>query len=92
MIPPSISSAGVVIAHIKGVEQTLQPRLPDLNRVQTSTGLGVPAWSAHFAKDPVALRRVLHLLRRNFADFTPGSLEWCKGEKHRFSCAFLPSH
>jgi len=81
----STTSAGVVIAHIKGVEQALQPRLPDLNRVQTSTGLGVPAWTAHFVRDPVALRRVLHHLRRNFALFTPGSLEWCKGEKQSLS-------
>lgn len=81
----STTSAGVVIAHIKGVEQALQPRLPDLNRVSTNSGLGVPAWTSHFAKDPVALRRVLHHLRRNFALFTPGSLEWCKGEKQSMS-------
>lgn len=87
----STTSAGVVIAHIKGVEQALQPRLPDLNRVSTGSGLGIPAWTAHFAKDPVALRRVLHHLRRNFAGFTPGSLDWCKGEKQSLSrCLRLP--
>jgi len=75
------TSAGVVIAHIKGVEKNLQTRLPDANHVQTSAGLGVPAWSDFFTKEPMVLRRVLHHLRRNFAQFTPGSLEWCKADK-----------
>lgn len=80
------TSSGVVIAHIKGVEKDLQGRLPDANRVQTSSGLGVPAWTAYFAKDPMVLRRVLHHLRRNFTIFTPGSLDWCKGEKGVSRC------
>jgi hypothetical protein len=75
------NASGVVIAHIRGVEKDLQAKLPDANRVQTSAGLGVPAWAAYFAAEPVALRRVLHHLRRNFAAFTPGTLEWCKNEK-----------
>lgn len=75
------TSSGVVIAHIRGVEQNLQARMPDPNRVQTSAGLGVPAWADYFTKNPVVLRRVLHHLRRNFALFTPGNVEWCKGDK-----------
>lgn len=84
------TSSGVVIAHLKGVEKNLQDRMPDPNRVQTSAGLGVPAWAAHFQKDPMALRRVLHHLRRNFTIFTPGTLEWCKGEKGASRSLRLP--
>ncbi len=81
----STTSSGVVIAHIKGVEKALQARLPDNTRVSSGPGLGIAAWAAYFSKEPVALRRVLHHLRRNFALFTPGSLEWCKGEKQALS-------
>jgi hypothetical protein len=84
------TSSGVVIAHIKGVEKNLQARLPDANRTSSGPGLGVPAWSAHFAKNPQVLRRVLHHLRRNFAVFTPGTLEWCKAEKGASKCLRLP--
>jgi hypothetical protein len=84
------TSSGVVIAHLKGVEQSLQSRLPDANRVQTTAGLGVAAWAAHFQKDPAALRRVLHHLRRNFTLFTPGTLEWCKGDKSGSKSLRLP--
>jgi hypothetical protein len=84
------TSSGVVITHIKGVEKDLQARLPDANRASTSTGLGVPAWTAHFAKEPMVLRRVLHHLRRNFAMFTPGTLEWCKGDKGISRCLRVP--
>lgn len=87
----STTSAGVVIAHIKGVEQSLQARVPDRARVPTSAGFGVPAWAAYFSREQEALRRVLHHLRRNFALFTPGSLEWCKDEKKALSrCLRLP--
>jgi len=87
----STTSASVVIAHIKGVEKMLQARVPDAARVSTTAGLGVPAWAAHFSKEPVALRRILHHLRRNFAMFTPGTLEWCQDEKHAMSrCLRLP--
>jgi hypothetical protein len=84
------TSSGVVIAHIKGVEKNLQARLPDANRVSTTTGLGVPAWTAHFTKEPMVLRRVLHHLRRNFALFTPGTLEWCKADKGASRTLRLP--
>ncbi|MDI1321049.1 MAG: hypothetical protein PSW75_12780 [bacterium] len=81
----STNSASVVKAHIQGVEQSLRTRLPDKAWVSTTPGLGVPAWAAHFSKEPVALRRVLHHLRRNFTAFTPGALEWCQGEKQSLS-------
>jgi len=87
----STTSAGVVIAQIKAVEQSLQARLPKGAPVSTGPGLGVTAWAAHFSAEQVAFRRVLHHLRRNFALFTPGSLEWCKGEKQALSrCLRLP--
>lgn len=86
----STTSSGVVIAHIKGVEKNLQSRLPDANRVQTSPGLGVPVWAAYFAREPMVLRRVLHHLRRNFALFTPGNLEWCKADKGASKSLRLP--
>ncbi|MDB6165058.1 MAG: hypothetical protein JWQ83_198 [Lacunisphaera sp.] len=87
----STNSAAVVISHIKGVEQSLQARVPDSGRVSTTAGLGVPAWAAYFFKEQEAFRRVLHHLRRKFALFTPGSLEWCKGEKQAASlCLRLP--
>ncbi len=79
------NAAAVVTAHIKGVEQALQTKLPDNAKVPSEPGPGVAAWAAHMAKEPAALRRVLHHLRRNFALFTPGSLEWCKGEKQAMS-------
>jgi hypothetical protein len=79
------SSSSVVKAHIQGVEQALRTRLPDSARVSTSVGLGIPAWTAYFTKEPVALRRVLHHLRRNFAAFAPGNEEWCQGEKQSLS-------
>jgi hypothetical protein len=84
------NSSGVVIAHLKGMEKTLQEKMPDPNRTQTSAGLGVPAWAAHFQQDPMALRRVLHHLRRNFTGFTPGTLEWCKGERGASRSIRLP--
>lgn len=83
-------SSGVVIAHIKGVEASLQSRLPDANRVSTTPGLGVPGWAAFIQKDPLALRRVLHHLRRNFAVFVPGALDWCEGEKGMSRALRLP--
>ena len=87
----STTSAGVVLAHIKGVEESLRTRLPDSARVSTAPGLGIPAWAAYFSTEQMALRRVLHHLRRNFALFTPGGLEWCKGEKQSLSrCLRLP--
>lgn len=86
----STTAASVVIAQIKGTEKALQGRLPDFNRVATTAGLGVPAWTAHFAKEPTTLRRILHHLRRNFAVFTPGALEWCKGDKSLSRTLRLP--
>jgi hypothetical protein len=87
----STTSASVVKAHIAGVEQALRARVPDLARISTTAGLGVPAWAAHFAQDQTALRRVLHHLRRNFASFTPGALVWCQEEKQGSSrCLRLP--
>jgi hypothetical protein len=85
------TSASVVNAHIKGVEQALQSRLPDNTRPPSVPGPGVAAWAAHFTGEPVGFRRILHHLRRNLALFTPGSLEWCKGEKQALSrCLRLP--
>lgn len=84
------TSSGVVIAQIKGVEQNLLGRMPDPNRVPTTTGLGVPGWTAYFTQEPMVLRRVLHHLRRNFALFTPGSQEWCQGDKGVSRCLRLP--
>jgi hypothetical protein len=81
----STTSSAVVIGQIKAVEQALQARLPNNAKASSEPGPGVAAWAAHFAREPVALRRVLHHLRRNFALFTPGSLEWCKGEKQALS-------
>ena len=87
----STTSAGVVMAHIKGVEESLRARFPDSARPSSGPGFGIPAWAAHFSREPDALRRVLHHLRRNFAPFTPGSLEWCQGEKQALSrCLRLP--
>jgi hypothetical protein len=83
----STTSAGVVIAHIKGVEKALQERQPTTAHVPSAPGPGVAAWAAYLSKDPAALRRVLHHLRRNFTLFTPGSLEWCKAEKQGLSRA-----
>lgn len=79
------NSASVVKAQISAVEQSLRTRLPDSARVSIGAGLGIPAWAAHFSKEQTALRRVLHHLRRNFAPFAPGSLEWCEGEKQALS-------
>ncbi len=84
------NAASVVKTHIGAVEKALQPKLPDSNRASTTVGLGVTGWAAHFAKEPVALRRVLHHLRRNFAAFTPGTLEWCKGDKSLSRTLRLP--
>lgn len=86
------NSASVVLAHIKGVEQSLRTRLPDAGRVSTTAGLGIPAWAEYFSKEPVGLRRVLHHLRRNFALFVaPGGQEWCEGDKPAQSrCLRLP--
>lgn len=84
------TSSAVVTTHLQGVEKSLQSRLPDNSRVSTGPGLGVAAWTAHFAQDPQALRRVLHHLRRNFAAFTPGSQEWCKGDKNLSRSLRLP--
>ncbi len=85
------NSASVVRAHIQGVEQSLRTRLPDVAHVSTTPGLGIPAWTAHFSKEQVALRRVLHHLRRNFAAFAPGNPEWLQGEKQAQSrCLRLP--
>jgi hypothetical protein len=85
------NSASMVKSHIAAIEQSLRTRLPDSARVPTTAGLGVPAWAQYFAKDPAGLRRVLHHLRRNFAPFNPGSLEWCQGEKPALSrCLRLP--
>jgi hypothetical protein len=84
------NAAAVVTAHIQGVEKQLQARLPDANRASTGPGLGVPAWAAHFAQNPVALRRVLHHLRRNFAACAPGNSEWCKGDKNISRTLRLP--
>ena len=84
------TSSGVVVAHIRGIEQNLQSKLPDPNRVQTSAGLGVPAWAAYVAKEPQLLRRVLHHLRRNFAVFAPGTSEWCKTDRNAAKTLRLP--
>lgn len=84
------TAASVVKTHISAVEKALQPKLPDSNRVSTTAGLGVAGWAAHFTREPVALRRVLHHLRRNFAAFTPGTLEWCKGDKSLSRALRLP--
>ena len=85
------TSASVVIATIRGAEQSLQARFPRAPHVSSSPGLGVAAWAAYFSNEQVALRRLLHHLRRNFAPFTPGSLEWCKGDKQALSrCLRLP--
>ncbi len=86
----STNAAAVVISQIKGVEKALQARLPDSARVSIGPGAGVVAWAAYFSKEPEALRRVLHHLRRNFTPFTPGSLEWCKEEKSLSRCLRLP--
>jgi hypothetical protein len=75
------TSASVVIAHIKGMEKDLQGRFPDGDRASAGPGTGVAAWAAYFSSEPTGLRRVLHHLRRNFSGFTPGSLDWCKGEQ-----------
>jgi hypothetical protein len=85
------TSASMVIAYIRAAEQSLQARFPSGVHVSTGPGLGVPAWAAYFSGEQVALRRVLHHLRRNFAIFTPGSQEWCKAEKQSLSrCLRLP--
>ena len=87
----STTSAGVVIAQVKAVEQSLQARFPTGVHVSTTAGLGVPAWAEYFSREQVALRRILHHLRRNFAAFTPGRLEWCKDERQSLSrCLRLP--
>lgn len=87
----STSSASVVRAHLQGVEQSLRTRLPDSAHVSTAVGLGIPAWAAYFSTEKTALRRTVHHLRRNFAPFAPGSLEWCQGEKQALSrCLRLP--
>jgi hypothetical protein len=84
-------SAAVVVAHLKAAEQSLQSRFPNGVRASVGPGHGVAAWAAHFTREPVALRRVLHHLRRNLALFTPGTLEWCKDEKQSASrCLRLP--
>ncbi len=83
----STTSSGVVIVHIKGVEQALQAKQPAGPHVPSEPGPGVAAWAAFLAKEPAALRRVLHHLRRNFTLFTPGSLAWCEGEKQAQSRA-----
>ncbi len=84
------TSAAVVIAHIKGVEKAVQAKVPDAGRVSNGPGLGVAAWAAHFTQEPVALRRVLHHLRRNFTVFTPGTQEWCKADKSVSRALRLP--
>jgi hypothetical protein len=85
------TSASLVVAYLKATEKSLQAQFPTGPHVSTGVGLGVPAWTAYFSKEPVALRRVLHHLRRNFTPFTPGALEWCKTEKQSLSrCLRLP--
>lgn len=85
------TSASVVTAHIKGMEKELQSRLSANTHTPSTPGPGVAAWAAHFTKEPETFRRILHHLRRNLALFTPGSLDWCKGEKQAMSrCLRLP--
>jgi hypothetical protein len=84
------NSAAVVTAHLQGVERALQAKLPAANHVSTGPGLGVSAWATHFTAEPMALRRLLHHLRRNFAAFTPGTLDWCKGDRNLSGSLRLP--
>lgn len=87
----STTAAAVVIAQIKGVEQSLQSQLPDSAHVPSSPGPGVAAWAAYLTGAQVAFRRVLHHLRRNLAAFAPGNPEWCHDEKQSLSrCLRLP--
>lgn len=84
------TSASVVNVRLQAVEKHLRSRLPDGSRVSTGPGLGVPAWAAYFDKNPEALRRVFHHLRRNCAAFAPGAGEWCKGDTNLSRTLRLP--
>ena len=71
-----------VVAILNAAQEALRTRDPVKAAVApVGPGIGVKAWADHFARDPAALRRVLHHLQVNFAPFAPGCLEWCENRK-----------
>ena len=71
-----------VVAILNAAQEALRARPCDKAGVPApGTGIGVKPWAEHFAREPVALRRVLHHLQVNFSAFAPGSVEWCENRK-----------
>ena len=71
-----------VLAILNAAQESLRTR-PSSNagEAKGGAGIGVKNWTAHFSREPVALRRVLHHLLVNFRAFAPGSGEWCNSKK-----------
>jgi hypothetical protein len=80
------ASATEVVAIIEEAQRTIRAQPP-----ASIQGAGprpeVAAWSDYFAREYVALRRVLYHLRSNLALFTPGRLAWCQDERQAASRA-----
>lgn len=76
-------TAGTVVAILNAAQEALRARLPGEQAAASpaTPGIGVKEWAAHFAREPVALHRVLHHLMVNFTAFAPGSQEWCENRK-----------
>jgi hypothetical protein len=71
-----------VVAILNAAQEALRGRLKDQGNTPSSgPSIGVKEWTAHFTREPVALRRVLHHLLANCAPFAPGCSEWCENGK-----------
>jgi len=76
------NSSSVVLAHLDAAQKNLRERAPaQPEATQIESPVGVAAWAAHFARESIALRRVLSHVRANCAAFAPGSCAWCAGPK-----------
>ena len=85
------TSVKAVIAILNEAQQTLRAGMGPPGPPPPDSGVGIAEWTAHFSKEQVALRRVIHHLRRNLELYAPGSQEWCSPEKQPSSrCLRLP--
>lgn len=77
------NSSSTVLAVLDAAQKSLRERAPaQPAATQLDSPVGLPAWTAHFAREFTALRRVLHHLRSNCAAFAPVGHAWCGDSKH----------